>query len=252
VFAFGLRGDQIASRRLDIPGRSWYGYVMNDVSDGLKVAGYIRDQEREAERYATYTVTLDAKLQQRGAPLLRKNGAYTYPLGARIVGDSVYMSGRFLPATVPEDYISAYAASRLRTDGGYIWSVRTPPIERTSVRIAVMADGTSYALGYSGNTTTLTIVTPDGKAPSPLTYPSTFCLPRAIARYGNGIVAVRERCKGKGNALVSIDPVAGTEQLVRSVRDEPMYVATKGSSWAVLARDKDGKVYLYSAADGGL
>lgn len=252
VFGFDIRGSQIASRRLDVLGRSWYGYAMRDTAGDLKVAGYIRDQDGDTERYATYTVSLDTWLRQRGTPLLRKNGAYSSPLGARIVGDSIFLFGRFYPALVSKDYLGEYSASRLRTAGGYVWSTRPAPVDRTSGRIAVADDGTSYSLGYHAETTTLTTVTPDGKARAPLAYLSALCQPLAVARYGKGILAVREPCKGKGNALVSIDLATGKEQLLTSVRDEPMYVATKGSLWAVLARDKDGAVFLYSAPAGGL
>nr|WP_314547716.1 hypothetical protein [uncultured Massilia sp.] len=251
VYVFDLRGTALASRQVDVPGQSRYGYAMGESPSGLKLVGYTRDQDGDTERYATYTVTLDGRLAPVGAPLLRKNGAYTPPLGARIVGDSVYLAGRFFPATVARTATSEYMASRLRTDGGYTWSVRTPAVKRTSVNIAVADDGTSYLLGYSGETTSLVAVAADGKAAAPLTYASEYCEPAAVARQGTSVVAVRERCKGSGSVLVSIDPVAGREHVVKPVPGEPMYFTATGAGlWAILARDAKGRVFLYSGSGG--
>jgi hypothetical protein len=257
VIAFDMRGNRVASTRVAVSDdrhgyTSEYGYAMSEVTNGLNVAGYTRDQDGNAERYATYTVTLDVTLQPRGSALVRKNGAYTYPPSARMVGDSIYLAGRFFKANVSKNDLGEFAASRLRIGGGYVWSTRTVLTERMDFSLVVVDDGTSYSLGHSNGTTMLTAVSPDGKASAPLSYPSAYCDTRAIARYGKGIVAVREPCSGRGNTLVLIDTTTGKEQQVKSISDEPLYVASKNSLWAVLARDKNGKLYLYSAFAGEL
>lgn len=256
VIAFDFHGNQSASRRLDIPGAnrrgriSTYGYAVVEASAGLTIAGYTKDQDADTERYATYTVTLDPRLRQQNAALVRKNGAYTYPPAARIVGDNIYLAGRFFRAVVSDHDIGEFAASRLRTGGGYLWSTRTGVDDLSNIQIVIADDGTTYSLGYTKRTTMLSAVTPAGKALVPLTFPSTYCRTYAVAPYGNGIVAVRAPCSGQGNALVAIDTTTGKEQTVKSIAGEPFYVATKGPLWAVMARDKLGKSYLYSARGG--
>jgi hypothetical protein len=257
VISFDMRGNRVAANRICILGdrhgeTSEYAYTMSEVADGIKVAGYTKDLDSNSERYATYTITMDSGLRQIGTPLVRKNGAYTYPPGARMVGDSIYLSGRFFGATVTQDDLGKFSASRLRTNGGYIWSTQTPSAERSGIHINVADDGTSYALGYQGETTTLTVVVPNGKALSPQTYRSMYCITDAIAAYADGIVAVREPCKGRGNVLVSINVMGANERRLNSIRDEPLYITTKGELWAALARAKDGKVYFYSGARGEL
>jgi hypothetical protein len=251
VFAFDLPGNRIASVPLDIPARSVYGYRIGETPAGLKVAGYVRDQDEEIERYGTYTVTLGPTLTAHGAPLMRKNGAYVLPPGARIVGDSLYLIGRFFPGTVKNTDAGEYMASRLRMDGGYIWSTRAPSM-RLGVSAVVGDDGTNYSVGYMGDKTILAVVTPDGKVSSPLTYPSRYCRSHALAPYAGNLLAVRERCDAKDRALVSIDATTGQEHAVKTVPDEPLHVATKGSLWAVLARDKSGHAFLYSGENGAL
>ena len=258
VFAFDMHGKQTAARRLEIAGmerqgyKSEYGYTLGEAADGLRVAGYTRDQDGKAERYATYTMLLDAALAPRGLPVVRKNGAYTYPFIARIVGDSLYLAGRFFKASVTTNDLGSFSASRLNVAGGYVWSTPTAFTERMHVRVAIADDGTAYALGYEDGTTTLTVVTRDGKAQTPVAYASAYCRTNAMARHDGGIVAIRTPCAGKGKALVWIDVKTGKERQLKLVPGEPLYVESKGPALAVVARGKDGKLYLYSMAAGAL
>jgi hypothetical protein len=247
VIAFDLHGKRIASARVDVPGMSQYGYAMAESPDGLRIAGYTRDRGGPAERYGTYSVTLGATLRPTGAPVIRKNGAYAYPLDARIVGDSLYVAGRFYRAEARDDDFGTYAASRLRTGGGYVWSTPTALVWNMDNEIAVGADGTSYSLGSDRKTTTLAVVPPDGKARAPLTYRSAFCATDAIAPYGDGIVAVRQPCTGKeGYALVSIAAATGKEERLTAIPGEPLHVATHGPIWAVLARENGSTLVLHA------
>ena len=252
VYAFDLQGNRIAVAPLEIPAQSRYGYRIAETPDGLKVVGYMRDQDEDTERYGTFTMLLDRGLRPRGAPLFRKNGAYVLPPGARIVSDSVFLTGRFFPATVKKTDAGEYMTSRLRLDGGYIWSTRLSSATRLGVSAFVGDDGTNYSIGYMADKTMLAIVTRDGKALPPLAYPSPYCRSKALVRYHADLVAVRERCDAKGRALVSIDTATGNEHVIKPVADEPMYLAAKGDLWALLARDKKGHAFLYTAENGGL
>jgi hypothetical protein len=253
VFAFDMHGKQTAARRLEIAGMqrqgytSEYGYALNEAADGMRVAGYTRDQDGDVERYATYTMTLDAALAPRGLPVVRMNGAYTYPPSARIVGESVYLAGRFFKGATSTSDLGSFSASRLKVAGGYIWSTPMALGERMNFHFAVADDGSAYALGHKDGTTTLTVVTRDGKAQAPLAYVSAYCRTKAIARYDGGIVAVRTPCAGRGRAaLVWIDVKTGRERQLKLVPDEPLEVEANGNALAVVAAGRDGALYLYS------
>lgn len=252
VFAFDVYGKQLATTQVKVAGSNKYSYAMAETAGGISVVGYSQDGDAGSERYATYTVTLDAALQQSGAALVRKNGAYTGQIGARIVGDSVYLSGRFYGATASKEDLGKSAASRLRMAGGYAWSTPTGLKEGADVYLGAGGDGTSYAVSYDNTGTTLHRVTPDGKALPGMTFSSVYCETESLASYGNSVLAVRDRCAGKGSALMAIDVNTGKEKVVSSLPGEPLFVATKGSGWATVLRDKQGRLSLYFALSGGL
>jgi hypothetical protein len=252
LYAFDLRGNRLAATRLAVPGKSQYAYTMAETSDSVTVAGYTMDADEKNEHYATFTLLLDMRLQARGVPLRRRNGAFASPFGARLVDDSLYVTGTFFPGTVPIDSSGSFMASRIKANGGYVWSTAVANVADVDVRFAVAPDGTSYALSVGADTTTLSTIGPDGKAHAPLTQRGAYCSAGALARYGDGVAAVLKPCKGKPNQLVTISLPTGKETIVTSLPDEPLYVATKDALWGVLSRDKKGKTYLATGIDGGL
>ncbi|MYM87196.1 hypothetical protein GTP91_08365 [Rugamonas sp. FT82W] len=252
LYSFDLKGQQTGMQALRNPARNQYGYALDLAPEGLKVAGYLKDEDEDFEYYSVYTLSLSPALQAQGDPVVRKTGAYTWFLGARIVGDSLYVAGTFAPAKVARNgLIDDFAASRLRLAGGYVWSARTQFGTRSGVRTGVAEDGTVYALRYTDSTTTLLTVPPGGK-PLPLqSYVSRFCNTKAIAGYGKGLLAVREPCSDQSRsakqALLEIDPITGKETELNWIGDEPIKVATQGSRWAVITKDKEGKLSFYSS-----
>lgn len=250
VIAFDMRGKQVASVQLPLAGESRYGYAMDETADGLSVVGYTDDRDEGVEHYATYTVNLDRMLQVRGAPVVRKNGAYVPPLAARIIGDSVFLTGRFFAGTVSKNYLGQFSASKLRSAGGYTWSTPSDIRESMHPQFAISDDGNTYTFGYERGTTILSGTAPDGKQQPVVKYLSAYCRTLSVAHRGNRILAVRRPCTGKGNALLSIDLAAAKETEIRAIEDEPVYVVSKGTAWAVMGRDKTGKLYIYPSMAG--
>ncbi|OEZ55047.1 hypothetical protein DUGA6_56030 [Duganella sp. HH105] len=257
VYSFDGQGRKVAYQRLPLKPRA-YGYAMDSTADGVKVAGYIRDEDADSEYYSVYTLALSPELKVQGEPVIRKSGAYAQSVRARIVGDSLYATGMFYPAkTSKKDLIDDFAASRLRLNGGYAWSTHSGLGARfADVFGGVAADGTIYTLAVGEGSTSVLAVAPGGKSAPLVKYASHYCDTGAIAAWGKGVIAVRESCgskakdRSKANALVIIDPVAGKESVLDWVREEPQFAATHGSAWAVLAKDKSRRLYFYSAAGG--
>jgi len=251
VMAFDMHGKQIASTRMQ-EAQNQYGYVMGLNSDGLTVVGYTRSNEGNGEHYGTFTSTFDAALRRRGTAVTRNTGAYTGPIGVRLVGANVYLIGRFFGANVTRDDLGKFAASRLVAAGGYSWSTPIDLSDNMRFKFSIMDDGTGYAIGYSSAKTTVARVTPQGKSLSAMTYPSRYCRTNTLASHGDGLLAVRRPCSGKTNGLVFVDFKAGQERLITAVPDNPVYVASHGTAWAVMASDKKGKLFLYSEMAGEL
>jgi hypothetical protein len=252
LYAFDLHGNRLASMRLAVPGKSQYGYTMAETSDGVTIAGYTMDADERNEQYATFTLFLDTRLQTRGIPLQRRNGAFASPFSARLVEDSLYITGTFFPSTVPTDSLGSFKASRVKVNGGYVWSTTVAHVDDVDVRFAVAADGTSYALSVGADSATLSTIGPDGKVRAPSTQRGTYCSVGSLARYGDGVAAVLKPCKGKPNQLVTIPPPTGKQPLVKALPDEPLYIATKDALWGVLSRDTKGKTYLTTGVYGEL
>jgi outer membrane protein assembly factor BamB len=249
VYRFDDKNGQMAYQPLRLAARNVYGYALDSNAGTVKVSGYLKDEDDQFEYYATYTATLNATLQPQGEPLVRKSGAYIGFTAARIVGDSTYVTGLFAPAKLSKnDVTEDIAASRLRLGGAYVWSVHPPFGTRSGVHAGVAADGGLYALRYSDRTTSLLAVTAEGKPLPARSYASAYCATSAIASFARGVLAVREACSGKGHALLAIDVANGKETAVNWVPDEPLYVASVGDQWSVVAKDKDGKLALYSGA----
>lgn len=247
VYRFDGKDGKPAYQPLRVAARNTYGYALDSNGDTVKVSGYLKDEDDQFEYYGTYTATLNAALQPQGEPLVRKTGAYIQFIGARIVGDSTYVTGLFAPAKLSKNDLSEdIAASRLRLSGSYVWSVHPPFGTRSGVHAGVGEDGALYALRYTDHTTSLLAVAADGKALPPRSYASEYCATNAIAGFGKGLLAVRGACSGKGHALLAIDAASGKESTLNWVPDEPLHVASAGGQWSVVVKGKDGKLYLYS------
>ncbi|MQA19866.1 hypothetical protein [Rugamonas rivuli] len=257
VYSFDAQGIQLARRRLVSPARSQYGYAMDVTADGIKVAGYLKNEDQDFEYYSVYTTVLNLALQVQGEPVIRKTGAYLSGSGSRVVGDSLYAAGVFAPAKIAKDQvIDDFAASRIRLAGGYAWSVHPQLGARPAVSAGVAADGTIHVLRNEGRSTTLLTVPPDGKPLPPRTYSSRYCDTRAIAGYGKGLIALRETCDDNARrattALLEIDPASGKETELKWVDDQVVGVATSGRLWSAIAKNPAGKLFFYSSEKGFL
>ena len=254
VYRFDVQGKNIAHQRLPLDSAYTYGYALDAAPDGVKVAGYGKDVDADFEYYSVYSLSLSPELAPQGKPLIRKSGAYVQFNRARIVGDSLYVTGVFYPAKVArQEVVDDFAASRLRLSGGYTWSAHSGLGKgSSSPDSGVTRDGSIHTLNAAGGATTLLTVNAAGRIAAQIKYPSSYCDTSAIAAWGAALIAVREPCaagaKDKSRALVSVDTIAGKEKVLDWFGEEPLYVASKGPLWAALARDKSGRLYFYSAA----
>jgi len=252
LYAFAPGGEQIATTRLDVRSDDQFAHTMRATPEGLTVSGFVKDVGDKDEHYAMFTASFDTHLHAQGTASLRKNGAYTTPYAARFIDDSLYVTGTFFPASIPKDSPGKLMASRLKTNGAYVWSSAVPQTGDNTRRFAIGPDGTSYTFGVGQDSTSLSLIAPNGQVRTPLTQQGGYCSVNALAHYGHGLAAVVTPCTGKTHQLVAIDPTSGALTGVKTIPGDPLYVSANASSWSVLASDANGKTYLYTGSAGDL
>jgi RNA polymerase subunit RPABC4/transcription elongation factor Spt4 len=250
VAQFDMQGKQLAGRLVALEASNIFAYGITRSAGVLKVMGYTKEATPDTETYATYTVSFDEQLQQKKAPLIRKNGAYVQPATAQIVGDSMYVGGRFFKATVSTRDVGDFSASQLRVDGGYRWSQHTLPGNPRGVAVGTADDGTIFTIAREQQKTLLSVVRPDGKRTEPLDYSSRYCDTQQMTGYAGGILAIREPCRGGSAELVFIDPATGSERTVQSLKGVPLVIATHGDLAIAVSRDQSGNTSLQTMTPG--
>jgi len=252
LYAFAPNGDPIATTSPDVRSDDQFAHTMRVTPEGLTVSGYAMDVDDKDEHYAMFMASFDTHLHAQGKVSLRKNGAYTTPYAARLIDDSLYVTGTFFPGSIPRDTPGKLMASRLKTNGAYVWSSAVPQMGDVSRRFAIGPDGTSYTFRVSQDSTTLSVIAPNGQVHTPLTQQGGYCLVNALTQYGHGLAAVVTPCTSKTHQLVAIDPTSGALTGVKTIPGDPLYVSANASSWSVLASDAKGKTYLYTGSAGDL
>lgn len=249
VYRFDLHGKQTGYQRLNLPGRDQFGVAVAAVAGGVKVAGYIEDEDEDFEYYSMFAQTLDSALTAE-PPSIKKTGAFAPFPAARIIGEHLFAAGNFYPQKVSKKEGGGdYAVSKLRLSGAYQWSVRPNTPDPLTIFTSVATNGAIARLEYQKQTSTLLLVTPEGKTKPEIRYASKYCETRELAAYGAEYLAIRLPCNTIGGrpALVSINPAEKTEKPLDWFPERPVYVATEGHAWAAVAQGKAGKLFLYTS-----
>ena len=124
VYQFNMQGKQLGKKQLAIEGRNSYGHALGVSTNGVQVAGYIKDEDDASEYFSFFTLALDRRLKE-GKLNVRKTGAFRSGAEARFIGENVHVAGPFVAAKVVKDnWTDDYANSRILANGGYAWSMR--------------------------------------------------------------------------------------------------------------------------------
>lgn len=252
VYRFDLQGKQTGYTVLSLPGRDHFAYSMIAAAGGVKVAGYIKDEDADFEYYSMFALSLDGALRA-GQPSIKNTGAFAPFPARRIIGEHLFIAGNFYPHKVSKsEGAGDFAASRLRLNGAYLWSVHPQTDNPRSVFTAIAGDGGVFRVAYQGQTSSLLLVTPEGKAGAEITYASKYCDTKGLAEYGGDYLAIRTPCDGQGErpALLRISPASKKERTVAWFADKPLYIATDAATWTAVAKDGAGKIVLYSGQVG--
>ncbi len=245
LYQFSADGKQLGFKNLIEQGRDQYGYALGLSANGVQVAGYIKDVEKDVDQYSLFTVAVDRQLKA-GKPNVRKTGAFASGAKARLVGDNLYIAGQFLPAKLAQnDWVDDFANSRLLVNGGYAWSMRPFKKAPRDVAMGVSQQGALYSLAYGDAGSTLAVTSAEGKQLSLASYPSKYCESSSISEYGNAVLALRKPCSGKSKAaeLLAISPASGKETPLQLAPGEPVFAATNMGQWFVVSKDS-GKLAL--------
>ncbi|WP_374584412.1 hypothetical protein [Pseudoduganella sp.] len=246
ILQFSADGKQTGYKKLSLAGRNKFAYTLAPLASGVQVAGYVKDEDNDAEYYSLFTVQLDRNLVE-GRQNVRKTGAFNSSASARFVGERLYIAGGFSPSKLGKtDYVDDYAHSQLLPNGGYVWSVRPFKQKARDVKQEVSPRGVTYSLSGDEGISTLAVTSPEGKPLASASYEGRFCKTYSMAEYGNALLAVRQPCGGKGSAreLRRISPSSGREDALQLAAGEPLFVAAHDGHWFLLSKDGAGDLSL--------
>ncbi|MYM87197.1 hypothetical protein GTP91_08370 [Rugamonas sp. FT82W] len=249
IYRFDLQGTQTGHKMLNLPGRDHFGAAVAVAHGGVKVAGYLKDEDEDSEYYSMFAVRLDSALAAE-PPSIKKTGAFAPFPAARMVGDHLFVAGNFYAQKISKaEGGGDYAISKLRLNGAYQWSLRPPTPDPLVIFTGIASSGAIARLGYHKQTSSLLLVTSEGKAMPEISFASKYCETSELAAFGAAYLAIRRPCDViRGRAvLVSISPEERTEQLLDWFADEPVYLATDSASWAVVAKKRAGQMFLHSS-----
>lgn len=246
VLQFSADGRQTGYKKLSLAGRNKFAYTLAPLASGVQVAGYVKDEDNDAEYYSLFTTQLDKNLVE-GKQTVRKTGAFNSSATARFIGERLYIAGGFSPFKLGKtDYVDDYAHSQLLPNGGYVWSVRPFKQKARGVKQEVSPRGVTYSLAGEDGTSTLAVTSPEGKPLASASYEGRFCKTHSMAEYGSDLLAVREPCNGKDTtrALRRISPTSGKDEALQLAAGEPLFVATNAGQWFLLSKDGKGRLSL--------
>jgi hypothetical protein len=220
---------------------------------GLHVIGYGKDEDTTNEYYSMFISAVDETLAFQTR--MMKDGGYTQFSAARSIGGTIYIGGDFFPKTVAKtDLPIYYANSKIKSNGGYLWSVRPKhKVVSASENIATAIDdkATTFSLSQSKATSSVIAVDASGKIRPAIVYKSTLCKVDLLTPAGNGLLAIRQVCgSGSKHGLVWIDPVAGTETALDLLGNTPKFIISDHANWYGVNANGRGLEFVFGKLEG--
>jgi hypothetical protein len=249
VYKFDLGGRQLGFKKISaLKYANWavaYGF---GESDGrLFVVGmeYLQENARNRMTSALFSLPMNTDLSF-GKALERETGAYDSYSAMRVVGEDIFISGRFSPhvAKLDEDK-GSLAASRIRLNGKYVWSTKFDPSD--NFQAYVTDSGAQYLLDTKEHKSVLSRLDPDGKPAGRVAYSSRYCGADAFVVAADRLFAVRSKCAkddSHARSVVSIDSFSGAEKLVTAGDLQPDVIAPLPDGLGVIGRDAKKQRYL--------
>lgn len=245
VYRFDDKGAVTASKQIDSGAYTSTVYAIEADGGAVTVAGAASDVAAGLASNAIYVARLDAGLQ--GVTLNKlPTGAYRSDAVARLAGGSLFVAGQFAPASHPDGQkIDDYAMSRI-VAGKYRFSVRPVKRRANGVAAAITPANDIVALGNDGKLTQLAATGADGRPKEDLPVKSSFCWTDRIGADATTVYAIRTECSDPEapSVLTAIERRTGMEVIVSGVIGEPVQVLALPSKLAVVARKKDGSLWL--------
>lgn len=251
VYQFDEKGKVVARKELATGARNSFVYDLDVDGNAVTVAGKATDRKANADVNGIFFASLDRGLKTAKFTRLA-TGAYQNDAVVRLTGGTALLGGNFSPASVPEgDLPEDYAVSRI-VGGKYQFSVRPQKAKPDDVATAITATNEIVSLGAPAKTTTLTVVTADGKVGETRTIASPFCSTSALSADANALYAVRSSCSRSQDPakLVRIDRKTGVETVVTGIAGVPQNVLAVDGGALVVSKKGNGSLLLQSVGKG--
>lgn len=251
VYQFDEKGKVTARKELVTGAANSFVYDLDMDGKAVTVVGKASDRKAGGETNAIFFATLDRGLKTATFNRLA-TGAFQNDAVVRLTGTTAVLGGNFSPASVPAgDLPEDYAVSRI-VAGKYQFSVRPQKAKPDDVATAITPAQEIVSLGTPVKSTTLTVVTPDGKIGETRQIDSAFCMTNALSADATTLYAVRSSCKRSQDParLVRIDRKSGVETVVTGISGVPVGVLAVDGGALVVSKKGNGSLLLQEVGKG--
>lgn len=249
VYKFDGRGKLVGKKELVTGATDAFVHDLDVGSGGVTVVGMTINAKTPAKANGMYFARLDGDLRTTSLTRLA-SGGYQHGAVARLSGNIALLGGDFLAADAGNGAGEDYAVSKI-VAGKYQFSIRPQKGKPDQIATAITAADEIVSLGYLGNASVLTVVSPEGKIQStPLR--SALCQTVSMSADAGTVHAVRKSCAHPGQAakLVAIDRKTGAETVKAGIAGEPVLVFSLDAKVYVVSKRDDGAL-LMQAIDKG-
>lgn len=250
VYQFDEKGKVTTRKELATGARNAFVYDLDVDDKGVTAIGKASDRKADSDSNGIFFASLDRGLKTATFKRLA-TGAFQNDAVVRLAGGTALLGGNFSPASVPNgDLVEDYAVSRI-VNGKYQFSVRPQKAKPDDVATAITPAQEIVSLGTPAKTTTLTVVTPDGKIGETRQIQSAFCMTSALSADAAALYALRTPCGRSQDRpkLVRIDRKTGVETVVTGITGAPVKVLAVDGG-ALVVSEKGGSLLLQSVGKG--
>ncbi|MFM0741679.1 hypothetical protein PQQ51_30965 [Paraburkholderia xenovorans] len=199
--------------------------------------------------FSTFVAQFDANLNPTKTVKL-DNGAFWTGSKARLDGDSLLVSGEFMPNKgASAGGHDAFASAKIDLGRSrYTWASYALPNDTQQATAIFTPDGATYTVGLTATDLAVSVVDRTGKAVNTFAVKKPLCGLDAATLNGQHMKVIGSACKGDAAVMVDIDLAGKTASAARQLDANVVAPQFDDQSWvAVVGTKANGKVFRRNA-----
>lgn len=226
-----------------------WSYFLDVQPNSISVGGGTSATLDRQGNFSTFVAQFDANLNPTKTVKL-ENGAFWTGSKARLDGESLLVSGEFMPNKgASAGGHDAFASAKIDLGKSrYIWASYALPNDTQQANAIFTSDGTTYTAGLTATDLAVAVVDHTGKTVNTFAVKKPLCGLDAMTLNGQVMKAIGSACKGDSAVMVDIDLAGKTASAARQLDANVAAPQFDGQSWVgVVATKVNGKVFRRNA-----